>query len=143
MHLPGLRLDFDSAGLPSIDNAALWKALDSMSRQMSEFGGADGRTGAMVGQFAGGAGLFLSIGFVNWVFRGGSLAAAMLSTMPMWRGFDPLPILLARRKPDDDKKKTQELPEHDDQTGELDDLFSERHRVTQALKSAERHSTNA
>jgi len=117
-------LDFDSAGLPRIDNAALWKALDAMNRQMSEFGGADGRTGAIVGQFAGGAGLFLSIGFVNWVFRGGSLAAAMLSTMPMWRGLDPLPVLLSRSRRDDDKDGDQDTPAQREVPDDVDRLFS-------------------
>ncbi|MEE8134835.1 MAG: tandem-95 repeat protein, partial [Gemmatimonadales bacterium] len=42
----------------------------------------------------------LTAGFASWALRAGSLATAMLSTMPAWRNFDPLPILSQReRKP--------------------------------------------
>jgi outer membrane lipoprotein-sorting protein len=114
-------LDFDGAGLPRFDNAALWNALDSMRREMSELGEGEGRSGALAAQFAGGTSLVLTIGFVNWILRGGSLAAAMLSTMPMWRGLDPLPVLLARRKQDEDKDRDS----HEDEPEELDRLFEE------------------
>jgi len=35
----------------------------------------------------------LSVLATSWTLRGGSLVASFLSTMPIWRGFDPLPIL--------------------------------------------------
>ena len=37
-------------------------------------------------------GLF-SIGWVIWIFRSGSLLASFLFTLPVWKAFDPLPIL--------------------------------------------------
>jgi hypothetical protein len=117
-------LEFDSVGLPRFDNAGLWTALDSMYREMSGMGGDGTRTGALAAQFAGGASLFLSIGFVNWIVRGGSLAAALLSTMPMWRGLDPLPVLLARRR-DDDKKDKPDLADGADERRALDKVFGE------------------
>ncbi|KPK00492.1 MAG: hypothetical protein AMK71_08245, partial [Nitrospira bacterium SG8_35_4] len=42
--------------------------------------------------------LALSAGTAIWVLRGGSLVASMLSTMPMWKGFDPLPVLSLSRQ---------------------------------------------
>ena len=30
-----------------------------------------------------------------WLLRGGSLFASVLSAMPAWKGFDPLPVLQA------------------------------------------------
>jgi hypothetical protein len=41
-----------------------------------------------------GASLGLTAGIVRWLFRGGALLSALLSSMPLWCGFDPLPILM-------------------------------------------------
>ncbi len=35
----------------------------------------------------------LSAGFATWLLRAGTLATSLLSSMPLWRGFDPLPVL--------------------------------------------------
>jgi hypothetical protein len=35
----------------------------------------------------------LSVGYVFWVLRGGSLLSSLLATMPAWRTLDPLPVL--------------------------------------------------
>ena len=35
----------------------------------------------------------LSVGYVIWIIRGGSLLSAFMSAMPAWQSFDPLPIL--------------------------------------------------
>ena len=40
-----------------------------------------------------GAGVALTVGFVGWLLRGGALLSAFLSSMPLWRGFDPLVIV--------------------------------------------------
>ena len=32
------------------------------------------------------------------MLRGGALASTLLSTLPLWKGMDPLPLLAARRK---------------------------------------------
>jgi hypothetical protein len=42
--------------------------------------------------------LTLSVGLATWILRGGSLVASALSTMPIWRGFDPMPVLSLTRK---------------------------------------------
>jgi hypothetical protein len=39
------------------------------------------------------AGVALTVGFVGWLLRGGALLSAFLSSMPLWRGFDPLVIV--------------------------------------------------
>ena len=49
-----------------------------------------------------------SAGFLAWILRGGSLLAMTLSSMPMWRWMDPLPILpLSRRERDKRKAESQ------------------------------------
>lgn len=41
------------------------------------------------------SGISLAVGVSAWALRGGSVMASLLSTMPAWRGFDPLPVLSA------------------------------------------------
>ena len=53
----------------------------------------------------------LTTGFVTWVLRGGALASALLTSMPAWRGFDPLVIVVARRKKDDKDVKDEDESE--------------------------------
>jgi hypothetical protein len=38
--------------------------------------------------------LSLTAGFVTWLLRTGSLLATVLSTSPLWRPFDPIPVLV-------------------------------------------------
>ena len=47
----------------------------------------------------------LSVGYVIWILRGGSLLTTFMSAMPAWQAFDPLPVLQSFHKPveeDDD-----------------------------------------
>ena len=46
----------------------------------------------------------LSVGYVIWVLRGGSLLTAFMSSLPAWHAFDPLAVLQSfeRRKDKDD-----------------------------------------
>lgn len=41
-----------------------------------------------------GSGLALTAGFVGWTLRGGALVSALLSSMPVWKGFDPLTVVV-------------------------------------------------
>ena len=44
-------------------------------------------------QVVGGLGLSLTVGLVQWMLRFGALALSFASTLPVWRFFDPLPVL--------------------------------------------------
>ena len=44
----------------------------------------------------------LSVGYIIWLLRGGSLVASMLTSIPAWRMVDPLPILDFLDADDDD-----------------------------------------
>ena len=39
------------------------------------------------------SGSSLSVGYVMWVLRGSYLVGSLLSSMPVWRIVDPLPVL--------------------------------------------------
>ena len=49
----------------------------------------------------------LSVGYVIWIFRGGSLLTAFMSALPTWSSFDPLPILGTHA--DDEKHDDESL----------------------------------
>ena len=61
------------------------------------------------------ASLAFSATVLLWVTRAGGLMAAMVASVPAWRGFDPLPILQRKRGPthrdDPDDLPEQEQPE--------------------------------
>ncbi len=40
----------------------------------------------------------LSVGYVIWILRGGSLLTTFMSAMPAWQAFDPLPVLQSFHK---------------------------------------------
>ena len=46
----------------------------------------------------------VSAGFVSWILRGGSLMASFLSSVPLFREFDPLPIAMRNKKAVDKNK---------------------------------------
>ena len=48
----------------------------------------------------------LSVGYVIWILRGGSLLTAFMSAMPAWQAFDPLPVLQSFEKQDDGDDET-------------------------------------
>jgi VCBS repeat-containing protein len=66
--------------------------------------------------------LSLSAGMVTWALRGGTLLASMISTIPVWKGFDPLPIIAASRKRREDKSSNPEDMIYNEQ---VDGMFDE------------------
>jgi hypothetical protein len=40
-------------------------------------------------------GVGLTAGVITWLLRGGALLASLAATLPAWRHFDPLPVVLA------------------------------------------------
>ena len=77
---------------------ALFTQLDSMREDMEE---AD--KSAMVEEklllgAAKGISLTLFAGTVKWYLKAGSLLASLLSSLPLWTPFDPLPVLSMSRQ---------------------------------------------
>ena len=72
----------------------------------------------LVGRVASFSGIALSVGFVAWILRGGSLLASFLVSMPAWRHFDPMPVLGSGGK--DRRKRAREArEEHAQETKEF------------------------
>jgi hypothetical protein len=66
--------------------------LEAMSKQLSAADAAHNVTIRTVSQVA----LAMTAGYVMWSLRGASLLASLLTSLPLWRSLDPLPILEAR-----------------------------------------------
>jgi VCBS repeat-containing protein len=98
---------FAAVQVKSID--ALWSAIDKMKQEMAE--SADEKTTPVEFQVAAAksSGVVLTAGVVAWLLRSGALLSSLLSTIPLWKGYDPLPILAYK---DDDKKNKEEIDEH-------------------------------
>jgi hypothetical protein len=69
-----------------------------------------------------GSTLVLSVGYLVWALRGAALLASVAAAgMPIWTGFDPLPVLAAKKR---DRDKDRELDENGDT--EKDDWHEQR-----------------
>jgi hypothetical protein len=71
----------------------LWNQLDTFQEELAE----DGATKETFEKFAVGATAVsvtgLSVGYVLWLIRGGTLLASLMSSLPAWCSMDPLPVL--------------------------------------------------
>ncbi|WP_020588982.1 hypothetical protein [Desulfobacter curvatus] len=56
-----------------------------------------------------------TVGIVSYLLRAGALIAGMVSTLPIWRDFDPVIILSGRKK---EKKQPMEPAESAGQSAE-------------------------
>ena len=74
--------------------------------------------------FAGGASATIAMGAMSYLLRGGSLLSSFLATVPLWKSFDPVAILLAPKRR---KKKKSEADAGGDHTGEgqAEQMFSQ------------------
>ncbi len=46
----------------------------------------------------------LTVGYVLWMARGGLLVASLVSSVPAWQSFDPLPVLQYAAEEDNDEE---------------------------------------
>jgi hypothetical protein len=66
------------------------KKLDELAQELEA---PTKKTVVSVGSVAGMSTTLLSVGYVIWCLRGGSLVATLLTTLPLWKWLDPLPVL--------------------------------------------------
>ncbi|MGI9285279.1 MAG: DUF4347 domain-containing protein, partial [Pseudomonadales bacterium] len=108
-HLPGRGLESFAVDEVLADHA-IWAQLDQMKRDIEADDEALSEQELIV-KVVTGSTLTLSAGCVSWLLRGGTLVASLLSTLPVWKGFDPLPILSAKRRKEEDERKKREQEE--------------------------------
>ncbi|MCA9065655.1 MAG: cadherin domain-containing protein, partial [Planctomycetaceae bacterium] len=97
----------------SLDQSRLFLPNLSLRTSMEESGGGDDGMAwdkAFRGRIVVGTTAVVStsmtVGYVIWLLRGGSLLTAFLSSLPAWQSFDPLPILEAGEALNDDDDDT-------------------------------------
>jgi hypothetical protein len=86
----------------------------------------------LFGRVASFSGITLSVGFVAWILRGGSLLASFLVSMPAWRHFDPLPVLSsgARNRRKRGRKAREEHEQESRQFHGLDEVLKPSTKAT-------------
>nr|WP_321455483.1 DUF4347 domain-containing protein [uncultured Cohaesibacter sp.] len=84
------RVQYERIGFGHIEASLVSDAVDQSLRDLKQHNRILGATSIDLTMSVGSV---LSAGFVTWVIRSGALMSAFLSTMPVWRGFDPLVIL--------------------------------------------------
>ncbi|NNJ97675.1 MAG: DUF4347 domain-containing protein [Gammaproteobacteria bacterium] len=84
---------------------ALWNAIDQMKQEITD--SAEKQSSAVEIRVAAAetTGVVLTAGVVAWILRSGALFSSLISTIPLWKGYDPLPIL-AYEDNQDDKEDT-------------------------------------
>ena len=78
-------------------------ALDLLRSEMESDEEQAVRHDRMVATVATVAGTTLTVGFVTWLIRSGVLLATALTTTPLWRPLDPVPILASGRREIDEE----------------------------------------
>ena len=96
---------FSAVQVKSMD--ALWSAIDKMKQEMGGSSGDKMSPTEFRVAAAKSSGVVLTAGVVAWILRSGALLSSLMSTIPLWRGYDPLPILAYK----DDEEKEDEIHE--------------------------------
>jgi VCBS repeat-containing protein len=109
----------------------IWSLLDVMGREMSEHRNEQASGDGIVLQSATVGTFVLSAGYVAWLLRAGVLSASLLSSMPLWRQVDPLPVLSARAK----KREQQrvDLPDDDPEESRIVKLFERKNKRNRTI----------
>ena len=111
------RIDSDNGIASLTDHTVMWRSIDTMLNDIDNAFAEEEHRNNILAYGMKGMTFSLSAGFVAWVLRGGSLLATAMSSIPIWRGLDPLPVLAMSAK---DRKKERKAKEQDEQ--DEDDL---------------------
>ena len=57
-----------------------------------------------------------TVGFVSYLLRTGSLLASVMSTLPLWRGFDPIAVFSGDKKKSENEKENTDTDESESET---------------------------
>jgi hypothetical protein len=83
---------------------ALWTAIDQMKQDMDGNVVKDMTDLEFRAAAVSSSGVALTAGVVAWVLRSGALMTSLISTIPLWKGYDPLPILAYKDDEDEEEK---------------------------------------
>ena len=121
-----------------LSTEALAQGLDRIQKQINDMLEAESKQEKLIIGVATGLGASVLAGYVVWAFRAASLLLGALSAMPMWRCFDPLPVLIGKdKKRDKDKEKKSGEPESEVDEKRVRDLLDSE-KVVKAPQSPNR-----
>ena len=89
----GAELQFGTADaiVSTFESGVLWSGLDTLQTDLKSQ--EDVLSQPLVVGTTAAVGSSLTVGYVIWLLRGGSLVVGMISSLPAWTVIDPLPIL--------------------------------------------------
>ncbi len=93
-----------------MSNEALWLAVQKMKINMADNEAEKLSDINFKTTVLSGSSLVLTAGVVAWVFRSGALLTSLMSTMPLWKGYDPLPILAWKNNDKDAEVTEDKIP---------------------------------
>jgi hypothetical protein len=102
--------------MSQLNRTALTQEID---RGIAEMRNSSSFTRAVLTTVAAGTSLSITAAIVARLLRGGALLSALLTSMPVWRGFDPMMVLTRRKRREDDE---------DEPASEVDRLFDDADR---------------
>ena len=105
----------------------MWQALDTMKANIQGQSLSDEARDRLMGNLSTGAMTTLStfvVGIVTWLFRGASMLSSFMTTLPLWRSFDLMPILDTKKKERKAyKEQAKEEQGRDEDLEKIDSLF--------------------
>ena len=120
LHNMGYEAEYIEYGseLVNLTQKELFAALDMTRMHMESHQGLDEVRSVLMTQIATGTGIALTAGYVAWILHGDTLFSMLVSSTPLWKGFDALPLLAARKK-----KKDEEDDEQKDEPRTVEELL--------------------
>jgi hypothetical protein len=106
------------APMSLMDNLDFLGGLDRMNYELNRAAATEQAQAKLTGEFLIGLTLSMTVGFVSWLLRAGSLLASFMSVAPLWKQFDPLPVLGAA------KKKKEDLEPEDEKDAKVEEIFA-------------------
>lgn len=94
--------------------------LEAFSQRINDAGQAEVEAQIDVAKTATAATLTLSAGFAAWTLRSGALLASLFASSPLWRQFDPLPIVGRDEEDEDARMEVDEEGLFDNERAEQD-----------------------
>ena len=118
---------------------ALWQAIDQMRENIDSNITENMTEAELKAAVISSSGVALTAGVVAWALRSGALMTSLISTIPLWKGYDPMPILAKSNDDEDevdsmsedmiptslgDVKKLKALNEKTKKDNQVDKMFS-------------------
>ena len=106
-------------------NASFVKELNQLNRDLDKAFEEEKEQFKFRSELVVGTTLSLTAGIVSWLLRGGALLASFMSSAPLWKQLDPLPIVGAQAKQRKALRDKEQDDEEDDEGNQVEALFDD------------------